>query len=179
MPGISDMLRNTPMTTTEIGNGDRAIFRTISKIKTIVRESSKNPYVRRWAERMIGNIPPNDKVGEVRAIHDFVKTRVRYTKDPYGTEYIQTPPLLLKMLENGETPMGDCDDFVTLGMSLLRSIGFPTALKVTGYTPERRFQHIYGLVYLKNNWIPFEGVKRDRPLGWEAPNPTRVLESEI
>ena len=163
-----------------LGTGDQAIYSTITKISDIIRASYVNPYVRRFAEKIIEGVPVNDKVEEVRAIHKFVSQKVRYTKDPYGMEYLQTPPTLLKMIEQGEKPAGDCDDMTMLSLSLLKSVGFPVAVKVTSYSPDGRFAHIYGLVYLnKIGWMPVECVRGDYPLGWEAPNATRQIESEV
>lgn len=179
MPSIYDSIANTPVRREQIGSGDTAIMNTINHIKNIVRSSYVNPYVRRFAENIISVCTPNDKLCEVRAIHKFVSTKVRYTKDPYGTEYLQTPPTLLQMIENGERPAGDCDDMTMLSLSLLRSVGYPVALKVASFSTNGRFSHIYGLVWVNDKWTAVECVRGDYPLGWEAPGQTRTYEVEV
>lgn len=179
MSSIYDSIANIPVRRENIGNGDNAIMNTVNHIKTIVRSSYANPYVRRYAENIVSVCAANDKLCEVKTIHKFVSTKVRYTKDPYGTEYLQTPPTLLQMIEQGELPHGDCDDMTMLSLSLLRSIGYPVALKVASFIPNGKFSHIYGLVWVDNKWIPVECVRGDYPLGWEAPNQTRSYETEI
>ena len=130
---ISSKLQGVPIKKVFLGYGENAILNTVDEIKRVIRESAYNPYVRRWAEQIVEEVKPNDKYGEARAVYDFITTHVRYTKDPKGMEFIQTPPLLLQMIEQGEIPKGDCDDIATLAMSLLKSIGFDVGLKITSY----------------------------------------------
>lgn len=178
---ISDFMNNTPVYRQFLGFGEIAITNTVDKIHHIIKASMYNPYIRKWAEKIIGEIPPGPQhqMEEVRAIGDFVKYNVRYTKDPRGLEYIQTPPVLLQMIERGETPMGDCDDMTTLSLSLLKSIGYPVATKIASYRPDKKYSHIYGLVFVNNQWLPIDCVKRDMPIGWEAPGSTRFSEKEV
>jgi len=176
---ISNYIVNTPITKQFNGFGESSIYNTVDVIHKIVKSSSNNPYVRKWAEKIIRNIPAKNKLGEVDAIHDFVKWKVRYTKDPLDMEYVQTPLVLLKAIELGEIPMGDCDDMTTLALSLYRSIGYPVATKVASYTNNRQFSHIYGLVNVNNKWIPSDTTMSSYNLGWEAPQMTKVYEKIV
>ncbi len=97
----------------EIGSGDRAIQRTIQKMAEIINASSHNPLVREWARTILSNVVVNRKYDEAEAIHNFVRDNVRYTRDPYGWEYIQTPPILLQGIRDYQQgkaarPIGDC-----------------------------------------------------------------------
>lgn len=170
-----------PRTEEYIGKGDAAIYNTVSKMKQIISESSKNPYVREWAKKILSGVMVNDRMGEARAIFNFVRDHVRYTRDPRGFEYIQTPPVLLEDIKNylegrGERPIGDCDDMTVLSLSLLKSVGFPVALKVVSFRPDKRFGHVYGLVNVDERWIPFDTVRPDKHMGWESGGHTRVME---
>lgn len=179
MPTFKNML-GTPYKREYLGEGDNAIYATVDKISSIVKESYVNPYVRQWAEHIVNHISNNNKLAEVAAVHRFVWKHVRYTKDPYGMEYLQTPPHLLKMIEEGKRPHGDCDDMTMLSLSLLRSIGFPVAVKIASYQENGKFAHIYGLAYVHGKgWMPVECVRGDKPLGWQAPGITRQLEMEV
>ena len=175
---ISQYVANTPMSTEFIGFGESAIHNTVDRIHQIIKSSAFNPYVRKFTESLVIDLAPNDKIGELRAIHDFVKYKVRYTKDPYGMEYVQTPPLLLKQIEMKEQPAGDCDDMTTLTLSMMKSIGYPVATKITSYSPNGKFSHVYGMVFVNNKWIPTDTTVRSRQLGWEAPGITRMSEKE-
>lgn len=96
-----------------IGTGDAAIYNTVTKMKGIISESSKNTYVREWAKKIVARVEVNNKHKEVEAIYTFVRDHVRYTKDPLGFEYLQTPPVLLEDIRlyiegQGDRPAGDC-----------------------------------------------------------------------
>ncbi len=172
--------RNVPCRKEFLGFGEDAVVNTVSKMKKIINDSM-TPYVRGWAEKILTfyNVAANDKLGEVMAIYNFLRTHLRYTRDPLGLEYVQTPPVLLEMLDRGETPMADCDDYTVLGLSLLKSIGYPTAIKIAGYKPDKKFTHVYGLVNIKNKWLPFDAIKADRMFGYEHPGATVAREFEM
>lgn len=183
MKSLSQM-SEIPYSEEFIGYGDQAIYNTVDKMKQIISSSSKNPYVREWAKKILSNVQVEDKRGEVEAVHNFVRDNVRYTKDPKGFEYIQTPPVLLediRMYEQrkGDRPAGDCDDMAVLSLSLLKSIGFPVAIKVVSFASHKRFGHVYGLVQIHGEWVPIDTVRPDKYLGWEAEGRTRVMEVEV
>lgn len=173
-----------PRTEEYIGTGDQAIFNTVTKMKDIISQSSKNPYVREWAKKIISRVEVNDKKGEASTIFNFVRDNVRYTKDPMGFEYIQTPPVVLEDIRlyqagQGDRPAGDCDDMTLLSLSLLKSIGFPVAIKVVSFHNHKKFSHVYGLVQVGNEWITCDCVRPDRDFGWEATGLTRAMETIV
>jgi len=163
----------------EIGKGDHAIENTVHRMAQIIDVSSKNPFVREWARSILAGVMVNQKYDEVQAIHNFVRDHVRYTRDPYGWEYIQTPPVLLSGIEEylkrrAARPIGDCDDMTVLSLSLMKSVGFPVIIKTVAY--QTKFSHVYGMVYVNGEWIVTDTVRPDKWLGWEAPGVTRVME---
>lgn len=177
-------ISSIPRSEEYIGSGDTAIFNTVNKMKSIIQQSSRNPYVREWAKNIVSRIEVNDKLGEARAIFDFVRDNLRYTKDPYGFEYITTPPVILEDIRlsqagKGARPVGDCDDCTVLSLSLLKSIGFNVAIKVVSFHENRRFGHVYGLVQMGHEWVPVDCVRPDRELGWESQGHTRVMETIV
>ena len=173
-----------PKTEEYIGTGDTAIYRTVDKMKSIIKESSRNPYVREWAKNIVSRVEVNNKKGEARAIFNFVRDFVRYTRDPLGFEYIQTPPVLLEDVRlyqggKGDRPVGDCDDMTVLSLSLLKSIGFEVAIKVVAFSNSKKFSHVYGLVKIGHDWVPFDCVRPGMDMGWESGGHTRVMETAI
>lgn len=171
---VNDILAGVPYKKVFLGTGEGAIHGTVKRMIEIINKSAYNPYVRKWAEYILGNLPPKQNYNELKLMHNFVRDHTRYTKDPLGMEYLQTPYHLLQLIEMGEVPKADCDDKTMLVLSLMKTIGYPVALKITGYAANKKFKHVYGLVNIKNNtWIPVETVKHNKPFGWEAPNPTR------
>ena len=173
-----------PQSQEYIGTGDAAIYNTVSKMKQIINDSSRNPYVREWARKIVSRVTVNDKKGEASAIFDFVRDNVRYTRDPAGFEYLQTPPVILEDIRvyqdgKGDRPAGDCDDMTLLSLSLLKSIGFQVAIKVVSFNPRKQFGHVYGLVQIGYEWVPFDCVRPDSYMGWEAKGLTRAMETIV
>lgn len=149
---------------------------TALKMREIIKKASINEYVRKWAERIVEDVEDRDEVGEAEVIFNFVQTNTRYGHDPRGTEYIQTPHYILKQIEVGMKPTNDCDDSTTLSLSLLRSLGFKTKIRVTGYRSDGRFSHVYGLVVINGKWVPYDCVNKKFKVGWQAPNPKRIMD---
>ena len=173
-----------PKTEENIGTGDTAIYRTVDKMKNIIKESSRNPYVREWAKEIVARVEVNNKKAEAKAIFYFVRDNVRYTRDPLGFEYLQTPPVLLEDIRlyqsgKGNRPVGDCDDMTLLSLSLLKSIGFEVAIKVVSFRENKQFGHVYGLVKIGYDWVPFDCVRPDQDMGWESAGHTRVMETIV
>jgi hypothetical protein len=173
-----------PKTEEYIGTGDTAIFRTVDKMKSIIIQSSKNPYVREWAKNIVARVEVNNKKGEAANIFGFVRDNVRYTRDPLGFEYLQTPPVLLEDIRlyqagKGDRPVGDCDDMTLLSLSLLKSIGFSVAIKVVSFSSNKSFSHVYGMVKIGYDWVPFDCVRPEKDIGWESSGHTRVMETIV
>lgn len=168
-----------PYRVINIGNGSIATKNTLKLMIQIINEGSKNIYVRRWAEHIIKNIPQYRWLDEAKAIHNFVRDNVRYTRDPDSVEYLQTPDTLLQQIERNSYASGDCDDSVVLALSLAKSVGFPVALRIASYTPDKEFSHVYGLIKVGNDWISTDCIKNNLQLGFEAPNATAIHTEEI
>jgi len=163
----------------DIGTGDAAISATVQRMAQVIDLSSKNPLVREWARSILAGTQVNKKRDEAEAIHNFVRDHVRYTRDPYGWEYLQTPPILLAgirefLQKKAERPIGDCDDMTVLSLSLMKAVGNPVMIKTVAYNSH--FSHVYGMVYISGKWIVTDTVRPDRWFGWEAPNVTRIME---
>ena len=180
-----DSYLDAPVSHETIGTGEAAIFRTVDRMRNIIHSSSGNPYIRDWAKRALGQTMVNDKWGEASAIHNFVRDNIRYTKDPKGIEFIVTPPVLLAGIGkylSGESyyrPIGDCDDMTVLSLSLMKSIGFETAIVVASFNEKGQFSHVYGYVKVDDEWVPTDSVRPDSYLGWEAPRITRKVETMV
>lgn len=178
MIGISEQIANTPVRKEFLGFGDDAIARTLNIMKTIINESSQNYYVRRWAEKMVAGTD-NCPYEKMNAIFDFLANNTQYIKDTHNFELLKTPIVSLQLLEIDETPQLDCDCYVILSLSLLKSIGIPVAIKAIATKSDKRFDHVYGLALAKQGWIALDLVRSDRGLGWSFPNPYRLTVLEV
>ena len=172
--------QNVPVTyISDNGYGVQAIYNTLDAMKEIINKSIRNWKVRDFATWVVRNVAPHDKAEEARAVFDFVQQKVRYCYDPSGLEMLTTPDVLIDKIRLGNIPTEDCDGFTILSLSLLKSLGFPVALRAAGYKPDKKFSHVYGLVRIKNKWVPFDAIREEFSLGMEAPNPTILKDVEV
>jgi hypothetical protein len=172
-------MRHPPVRYTEIGKGDSGIFMTVNEMGKLINRSLGNQHVRQKAERLIREVTPNDMNQEAENIYNFVRDGVRFTKDPRGLEYVQSPGHILDILKKEGKAYGDCDDKTVLGLALLKNVGHQVAVKTTSYSPNGKFTHVYGLVKLNGRWVPFDTTRPDKWLGWEAPGVTRAKEYKL
>lgn len=139
--------------------GTRATLRAMS---SMVRQFKKDPTIVELACQLVRGLPQYDRVGEVRALHAYVRDGIRYTNDIRGVEKLNTPPVTLS---NGT---GDCDDKSTLLASLLEAIGKPTRLVAVGFGEGGGYSHVLVEVRLgrSGKWVPLETIKPVE-IGWQ------------
>ena len=132
-------------------------------MRRLVREYKTALPIRQTALALTNALPQKDWMGEVRALHSFVRDNIRYVRDINGVETVQTP---LRTLEN---EAGDCDDKSLLVATLLETIGFPTRFVAMAFSPGK-YSHVLPEVKVGRRWIPLETTERRR-FGWYPPKP--------
>lgn len=167
------MLNKVPSKRFDIGTGEKSVTITLAHMKRLIHEGAGNWEVRHAAVQLVRDVPERNQIREAMAIFKFVRHYARYTRDPFKIEMITSPELSLRLIRNDGFAALDCDDYTVLGLSLLKALGYPVRLKVVSTNPARKFNHVYGLVKLYNKWIPFDAIRKDKPLGWETKHITR------
>lgn len=161
--------RARPMTLARIPSGREGIKLTLQAMSRLVRAFKKDPGIREVAAKLVRALPQYDRVGEVKALHAFVRDSIRYTNDISGVETLQTPKATL------ELGIGDCDDKSTLLAALLESIGRPTRFAAVGFTENGGHSHVLVEVRSgKRGWVPLETIKQVEA-GWGPANVKRVM----
>jgi len=151
----------------EIPDGVAGIKATLALMVKLARAGRKSWPVRQQAEMLVKGLPPKSWLAEVRAIHHYVRDKIRYTKDIRGTETVATPD---KTMERG---VGDCDDKALLTASLLESIGHPTRFVAIG-KPGGDFEHVLVETQIGSRWVPVETTEPVE-VGWYPTGYTRRL----
>lgn len=160
--------------TVTVSDGAPGIIQTVRLMRAIVRKYRANPIIRARALSLVQLVPQLDTYGEIRALFEFTRDRIRYTGDVLDVETLTTPD---RTLESGA---GDCDDKATLLASLLESIGVPTRFVTTGYTMPGVFEHVYVEAMLSNGaFIPLDCSDANFFFGWEAPAPLAYWAEKI
>ena len=117
-------------------------------------------------------VPIRDGSAEAKALFDYVRNTVRYTRDPHNVELYQTAQ------RSVELGIGDCDDMTILLGSLLQVAGLPIRIRVIGLKGQKTFSHVYLTVGLPvgnpRSWMPLD-ASRPEEAGWELPANQRGL----
>lgn len=149
-----------------IPKGTRGTLVTARLIARLIRDGAKDFYVRQKAIEIfrVCRVPAKDRDGEVRALFDWVRRNVRYTRDIFRVELLHTARRML------ELRAGDCDDMTILLGAMLLATGHPVRLALVGFRPERPhiYTHIYPEVNIRGRWTPIDATVH-RPLGWAPP----------
>jgi hypothetical protein len=168
----------------KVGNGVRGNLDTIEVMKNMARKYSRHDLVKRLATNILHSykIPSHHYLQEAQAIGQFVKDHVRYVKDPVGTESLQAPDMMIRMMQEVGYAMGDCDDMSLLMAALLMSVGIAPKFRAIKYDEKcPHFNHIYVVVYennIKDSLAPgqikrlvLDAIIKDKPIGFEMPHP--------
>lgn len=162
---------------TQVADGPAGALETVEYIRNLIFEGVSDFLVREEAMGAIKHVPDRDTTGIINTIHNHVRTNYRFRWDPYGREMLVNVRYII--LGNRRTPgFGiDCDDFVILESSLLRSVGIPTDIVISACDRRRpkEFSHIYLRAYDRklNKWIPLDPTNKRAAAGWEPKSYTK------
>ncbi|MCI0402687.1 MAG: transglutaminase-like domain-containing protein [Acidobacteria bacterium] len=160
-------LGNTSSYSVPLQLGDAGTEQTIAAIRDLVDEALRDPVVRQTAGFILSRVEPYNDVAEVRALYDWVKSNIRFTKDPVGKETLSSARWILTHR------FGDCDE--------INAILLPALLGVTGYrtrlvtiaghlgAPDQ-FSHVYAEVFLREQWIPVDAARPGARFGVAPPH---------
>ena len=156
----------------QIPRGFAGTAETAAHVARLIREGASDFYVRQKAIDVLlaQGVAPKDYIGEIDAIFRWVQRYIRYTKDPFRVEVLHTPRRML------ELRAGDCDDMTILLGALVKSIGHPVRLVLTGPDARRPdlFSHIYLEAQCQGDWIPLDATM-PFSMGWSPRAPVRLV----
>lgn len=155
-----------------IPDGMAGTARTLATMRAIVQRFRVDPGIRQAATSIVFLTPEKDDISECRALFEYVRDHIRYTRDVYDVETLSTPDKTLSGL------IGDCDDQTVLLASLYESVGYPTRFVVAGYNDPRQYEHVYMQVFCADQWVdcdPTEHVV----FGWAPPDPVCIAYENV
>lgn len=181
MGSLSEQLTGSKINVPKVKNeklpeGLAGNLRTIQVMQKVARERAGHPLVREYALKIIqvARVPSHNYAEEALAIGDFVKRRVRYTRDPRDHELLQDPVMMIEKLEKEGFTSGDCDDMSLLIATLLLAIGHSPKFRAVRYsTQSGHYNHIYVVVYERNFpekpvRVVLDAILKDQPIGTEV-----------
>lgn len=142
-------------------DGLAGVQQTLDLMQSLKNAGKIDFVVRSLAQTITRNVPQKDFMGEIKALTDYVRDRIRYVRDVVGVETVQTP---LKTLELGS---GDCDDKSLLLAAMLESIGHKCRFQAVGFR-EGSVCHVFCEVLYDGQWLPLETTEPVE-IGWVPP----------
>lgn len=144
---------------------------TLALMARIADAGARDVTVREAAIRILrsSNAPAHNPLAELRAIFEWVRDHIRYTRDPLNLETLQTPARTLAW------SAGDCDDMATLLVALARTVDIPArfVFRSIGTGPRRAgFNHVYVVANVGGRTVAMDPIYRGTPFGWQHPRPT-------
>jgi hypothetical protein len=161
----------TTVTLEALPEGVTGVRKTLSIMARFARQGRATLRVRELSMGLTSHLWQKDWASEVRALHAYVRDRIRYVRDGVDVEVVQTPE---KTLELGA---GDCDDKSTLLASMLMSIGHPARFVAVGMKPGS-YSHVFVETRLGSRWIALETTEPVE-VGWSPPGTRSRLEFSI
>lgn len=86
----------------------------------------------------------------------MLRKYIRYTLDTYGIETLKSPKGIIEDINNYGYLVGDCDDITLFCNLCLFSIGYRVGCKIIEQFNEGYFSHIYSVVELNGEILPFD-----------------------
>lgn len=111
------------------------------KLCIAVAEREKNSAAVRM---LLTKVPFMPRLSWFEEMFWLIDSLVDYRYDDAGREQIKTPDRLLK------DKAGDCDDYSTLWLALLNSVGIKAMPKIVDYEDDGYWDHIYVIVPVKD-----------------------------
>lgn len=156
-----------PYSRTPLLSGDAGVAQTIHQMRQLVDESLRDPSILRLAKDIVRGVPAFDDYSEARALYDWVRSNIRFTKDPVNKETLYPPSELLQIRS------GDCDDISMLLGTLLLAVGYPARLMTVAANGDE-FSHVYVEGQINGEWVPMDPARSDSQFGVAPPAYTRA-----
>jgi len=162
------LVKPQPVTTTLtwLPRGQKGTVQTLRLMAHYCRRDAANTQLREVAHQILGNIAGHDFSSEIRALFYFTRDHITYRKDPMEVERVQDA---LRTLQFGS---GDCDDKVTLLVSLLATCGHRARFCVAGNAPGT-WTHVYCEVMTPRGWLALDPTRETANPGWEMGAPCK------
>lgn len=124
--------------------GDPGVHQTLAAMRQLVISEAPSIPVRTLAARIVARLPPRNGTAHAVAIRRFLSKRVKFLRDPFGTELLHGPAwLATRILTDGAVQV-DCDDTAVLAAALGRAVGLRSRFTVVGFfSPKNPYRHVY------------------------------------
>jgi transglutaminase-like putative cysteine protease len=149
-------------------SGDAGTAKTVSHMRRLIHEGSKSMRTRELAANLAMHHATDQ--GKIGSIFDFVKTKMKYVRDPLHQEMVAGADYHQDTLSSLGYARGDCDDHTVMLGAMLESVGYPTRIATARMKPgDGTDDHVYLEVHDRRGWIPLDASNKKRFAGEEPP----------
>lgn len=148
--------------------GEQGTLQTLRLMAAFCKRDAASPELRAVAQKIIEGIAGHDFNSEIRALYSFARDQVKYRKDPVEVERVQDALRTLQFRS------GDCDDKVTLLVTLLAVCGHRARFCVCGPVPGK-WTHVYCEVATPQGWMPLDPTPEAAQPGWQTNAPSKGI----
>jgi transglutaminase-like putative cysteine protease len=160
-----DPVRRTVM---PLPQGTAGTALTVGQMRKMILQGSKSSEIREVAANLAMHHDTDQ--GRIGAIFDFVKTKMKYVRDPLHQEMVAGADYHMGTMAGLGYARGDCDDHTVLLGAMLESVGYPTRITTARMKPgPGTDDHVYLEVNDRRNWIPLDASNKKRGAGEEPP----------
>lgn len=112
-------------------------------------QDMRNPRIHQTARFLVRTVAPTSKhpiagrLSEIAVIDQFIQRCVRYTRDPYMTELVHRPAVMMQRIEEHGAWSEDCESMAGLTISLLMALGHKCRLTIVGFHQPGAYTHIF------------------------------------
>lgn len=151
-----------------IPEGDPGTIATIDQMRRLIDHGMKDPYIHELSAGIINlaGVRAFDWMGEARAVYNWVRQHIRFTRDVRGKETLHAASDIVRL------GIGDCDDFTILICSLMGTIGAKCSIVTVASDPRDPdlFSHVYPEVSINGRWVTMDAARRDPRFGLAPAN---------
>lgn len=147
--------------------GEVGIYQTVSMMRDLINKSYNHSWIKNRALKVTEHCQQEPFRARIRCEEDalisYVRTTMKYMKDPPKVEALQDPVLWVeKRLREGKNVYGDCDDLSIYLGSLLKSLGHSPRFRVIG--KKDKFHHVLIFCHGRNlDASLFPGMEPKKP----------------
>lgn len=147
----------------------------IAYLKELSFQFAQNPVVRTAAVQVLNahNVGQNEVRGAIYVLAEFVKAHMIYVRDPEDAEFVVSPVLLIRDIDQQGRAYGDCDDHVLLLASLLKGVGVKIKILGVSLNDPHRYDHVIVSAFNGMRWVDIDPCAK----GPNQPSYTQRLEA--
>lgn len=113
----------------------------MAAMSKLANEAQFDVAIRHLTEQIVRGIFPHDYLSEYVAILCWIRTNIRYVRDPVTIEQVKTPRAVI------ETESADCDEMGTLAAAMVGTIGGKSRFVAATFNAHKTLSHVWAEAY--------------------------------